>query len=169
MSAVLLMALFPTTRTWGAPLPYTHSGDGGERVLTLSRSPGVVLAEILVPDDAGCPFEGFCFRRRGRGALRSPTSPRVTGCERVLTLSRSPGVILAEILVPDDAGCPFVDTVSDDAGVGRSAPLHPPRVTGCERVLTLSRSPGVVLAEILVPDDAGAEIPTRTVFFSVRF
>ena len=49
----------------------------------------------------------------------------MTGCERVLTLSRSPGVVLAEILVPDDAGCPFVDAVSDDAGVGRSAPLHP--------------------------------------------
>ena len=45
--------------------------------------------------------------------------------ERAAALSRSPGVVLAEILVPDDAGCPFVDAVSDDAGVGRSAPLHP--------------------------------------------
>ena len=29
-----------------------------------------------------CSGEGFCFRRRGGGALRSPTPPRVTGCER---------------------------------------------------------------------------------------
>ena len=34
---------------------------------------------------------GSCFRRRGRGALCSPTPPRVTGCERAATLSRSPG------------------------------------------------------------------------------
>ena len=45
--------------------------------------------------------------------------------ERAAALSRSPGVVLAEILVPDDADCPFVDAVSDGAGVGRSAPLHP--------------------------------------------
>ena len=125
MSAVLLMALFPTTRAWGALLPYTHSGTGCERVATLSRSPRAVLVEILVPDDAGCPFEGFCFRRRERGALCSPTPPRATGCERVATLSRSPEAILVEILVPDDAGCPFVDAVSDGADAGRSAPLHP--------------------------------------------
>ena len=30
-----------------------------------------------------------------------------------------------EILVSDEAGCPFVDVVSDDTGVGRSAPLQP--------------------------------------------
>ena len=29
-----------------------------------------------------CSGEGFCFRRRGGGARCSPTSPRVTGCER---------------------------------------------------------------------------------------
>ena len=34
--------------------------------------------------------EEFGFRRSGRGALRSPTSPRGTGCERAATLSRSP-------------------------------------------------------------------------------
>ena len=48
--------------------------------------------EMLVFGDVkGCSFEDFGFRRRGRGALRSPTPPRGTGCERVATLSRSPG------------------------------------------------------------------------------
>ena len=48
--------------------------------------------EILVFGDVkGCSFEDFGFRRRERGALRSPTPLRVTGCERVATLSRSPG------------------------------------------------------------------------------
>ncbi len=45
--------------------------------------------------------------------------------------------------------------VSDDAGVGRSASLHPPRGTGGERVATLSRSPGVVLMKVLVFDETG--------------
>ena len=44
-------------------------------------------------------FCGRCFRRHGRGALCSPTSPRGTGCERVHTLSRSPGAALAGILI----------------------------------------------------------------------
>ena len=75
---------------------------------------------------------------------------------RGFTPSRAlPGAVLAEILVFDDAGCPLGDTVSDGAGVGRSASLLP---TGCERVATLSRSPGAVLAEILVPDDAGCPL-----------
>ena len=30
-----------------------------------------------------------------------------------------------EILVSDEAGCSFVGVVSDETGVGRSAPLHP--------------------------------------------
>ena len=38
-----------------------------------------------------------------------------------------------------------------------------------ERAAALSRSPGGVLAWILFPDETVAEIPTRTVFFSVRF
>ena len=38
------------------------------------------------------------------------------------------------------------------------------------RGFTLSRAlPGGILAWILFPDETGAEIPTRTVFFSVRF
>ena len=45
---------------------------------------------------------------------------------RGFTPSRAlPGAVLMEILVSDEAGCPFVDVVSDDTGVGRSAPLHP--------------------------------------------
>ena len=40
--------------------------------------------EGFVFDDAGCAFDGFCFRRRECGALRSPTSPRVTGGARGL-------------------------------------------------------------------------------------
>ena len=100
--------------------------DWKSRGFTPSRAlPWAVLVEKLVPDEAGYSFEGFCFRRRGRGALRSPTPPRATGCERVATLSRSPGAVLMEILVSDEAGCSFVGVVSDDTGVGRSAPLHP--------------------------------------------
>ena len=53
-------------------------------------------------------FCGRCFRRRERGALRSPTPPRATGCERVATLSRSPGAGSAGIWVSDDAGNGFV-------------------------------------------------------------
>ena len=71
-------------------------------------------------------FCGRCFRRRERGALRSPTSPRGTGCERVATLSRSPGVGVTRNLVSGDVGDVLLkDFVSDGAGVGRSAPLHP--------------------------------------------
>ena len=44
--------------------------------------------------------------------------------------------------------------VSDGAGVGRSAPLQP-LGDGVREAATLSRSPGAVLAEVLVPDGAG--------------
>ena len=64
-----------------------------------------------------CPLGKQPFRRAGR-------RPRLE-VERVHTLSRSPGAVLAKILVPDDAGCPFGDVVSDSTCVGRSAPLHP--------------------------------------------
>jgi len=171
-----------------------------------------------------CSGGEFGFRRNGRGALRSPTSPRGAGCERAATLSRSPGAVLVKISVSDGAGSSVParnlisgeaerspgavlagiwvfdgagagvlvkNLVSDETGVGRSAPLHPlggrgarglrpsralpwgcaggdlsfrrcrhsgeefgfrrsrrgalrsptpPRVTGCERAATLSRS-----------------------------
>ena len=48
-----LRFFFPTTRAWGAPLPYIPSGTGCERVATLSRSPEAALAGSLVSDDAG--------------------------------------------------------------------------------------------------------------------
>ena len=57
--------------------------------LELSRS---VLMKILVPDDAE------------RGALCSPTPPSGTGCERVHTLSRSPGAVRSEVLVSGGTG-----------------------------------------------------------------
>ena len=75
-------------------------------------------------------MNAFVSDDAGRGALRSPTPPRVTGCERVTTLSRSPGAVLVGISVSDDArSCSFdgvrfrrsrngsfEDFVSDDAG-----------------------------------------------------
>ena len=64
-----------------------------------------------------CPLGKQPFRRAGR-------RPRLE-VERVHTLSSSPGAVLMEILVSDEAGCSFVGVVSDDTGVGRSAPLHP--------------------------------------------
>ena len=167
--AVRMRIWFPAARAWGAPLPYTPSGDGvreGCDPLALSRGllrrefrfptmqetasvempvfggakrcsdedfvsddagvgrsaplhplggrgvrglrpshalPGLGWREFRFPtmqetasvemlvfgDVKGCSFEDFGFRRRERGALRSPTPPRVTGCERVATLSRS--------------------------------------------------------------------------------
>ena len=64
-----------------------------------------------------CPLGKQPFRRAGR-------RPRLE-VERVHTLSSSPGVVLVEKLVPDEAGYSFEDVVSDETGVGRSAPLHP--------------------------------------------
>ena len=106
-----------------------------------------------------CFLEIFLSRRRERGALCSPTFPRATGCERVSTFSRSPGAALAGSLVSDDArSCSFDGVrfrqsgngsleifLSDDAGRGALRSPTPPRVTGCERVSTLSRSPGAGL------------------------
>ena len=88
-------------------------------------------------------FCGRCFRRRERGALRSPTSHQVTGCERVATLSSSPGAVLMEILVSNEADCSFVDVVSDDTGVGRFAPLHPLRGRGARGLRPSRALPGL--------------------------
>ena len=111
--------------------------------MTLSRSPGDELEGSLVSDGArDLLFDGtgatllraFASDDAGRGALRSPTPPRVTGCERVATLSRSPGDGLEGSLVSDGARDLLFDGTgaillmafaSGDAGVGRSAPLHP--------------------------------------------
>ena len=52
---------------------------------------------------------------------------RPTGCERVHTLSRSPRAVLAGIWISNGAGLTVLveNSVSDETGVGRSAPLHP--------------------------------------------
>jgi len=87
-----LWALFPTKRAWGAPLPYTPSGDG--------RREGcdpLALSQGCSDGDFGFRrsrlfFCGRCFRRNGRGALCSPAPPRVTGVREgcdPLALSRS--------------------------------------------------------------------------------
>ena len=76
-------ATFPPRRS-----PASIGSREGSHLLELS---GAVLMEKLISDEAGCSFEDFGSRRHERGALRSPTPPRGTGCERVATLSRSPG------------------------------------------------------------------------------
>ena len=58
--------------------------------------------------------------------LLLPYTPSGDGYERVHTLSSSPGAVLLRSFVPDGArGCSGEDFVSDETGVGRSAPLHP--------------------------------------------
>ena len=59
------------------------------------------------------------------------------GCDP-LALSRG---CAFEGFVFDEAGYPFEDVVSDDASVGRSAPLHP-LGDGVREGVALSRSPG---------------------------
>ena len=72
--------------------------------------------EILVFGDVkGCSFEDFDFRRRGAWGALLPYTPSGDGCERVVTLSRSPGAGLAGISVSDDAGNCF----GGDAGFRR--------------------------------------------------
>ncbi len=132
---------------------------GNSKGLRPSRAlRGLIWRELRFPViQGGYSFEGFRFRRRGRGALRSPTSPRATGCERVHTLSHSPGAGLPEILVPDEGrGYSFESFRFRRRECGALCSPTPPRATGCERVLTLSRSPGAGLAEIWVSDGAGS-------------
>ena len=151
MRVVLLWTLFPTARTWGAPLPCTPSGDGCERVTTLSRSPGGCSGVDLGSRRCGLFFCGRCFRRRGRGALRSPAPPRVTGARGLRHSRALPEAVLAWIWVPDDAGCSFVDAVSDGAGVGRSAPLHPLGGRGARGLRPSRALPGLFWWEFWFP------------------
>ena len=90
--------------------------------LALSRG---CAFEGFVFDDAGCAFDGFCFRRRGRGALRSPTPPRGRGARGLRPSRALPGAVLLRVWFPTMWAILLRDFVSDDAGVGRSAPLHP--------------------------------------------
>ena len=95
---------------------------GGQAPALKKSAPGATNRNLrfrLVGRKAtlACPLGKQPFRRAGR-------RPRLE-VEKVHTLSRSPGAVLMEILVSDEAGCSFVGVVSDDTGVGRSAPLHP--------------------------------------------
>ena len=154
---------------WGALLPYTPLGDGmreGSHPLALSRGCSVGgfglrrnrraagfclrhfcfrggLHENFVPDRTGAQrvafigafaFAAICtkisfltervrdalrssalllprrckrrfrFRRRGAWGALLPYTPSGTGCERVHTLSRSPGAVRSERLVSDETG-----------------------------------------------------------------
>ena len=94
---------------------------GDKPPLRKNQRPGATNRNLrfrLVSREATClPFGQATFPPR-----RSPASIGSREGSHLLELS---GAVLAEILVFDDAGCPFGDTVSDDAGVGRSALLHP--------------------------------------------
>jgi|GEM_PF-4536813 len=142
---------FPAKRAWGAPLPYTPSGDGVREGATLSRSP------------VGLFWRGFgfltvqVFRRRiwlpTKRAWGAPL-PYIPsgdgereGCDP-LALSR--GAVLAGIWVSDGAGIPVKNLASDEAGVGRSAPLHPLGRRGARGCDPLALSRGAVLAGIWV-------------------
>ena len=105
--------------------PTPPRGTGRERVYTLSRSP------------MGLHWQGFefptvqAFRRRiwlpTKRAWGAPLPyiPSGDGVREGATLSRSPGAVLAGIWISDGAGIPAKNLVSGEAGVGRSAPLHP--------------------------------------------
>ena len=122
---ILLRTLFPTTRAWGAPLPYTPSGDGGARGLRPSRAlPGLFWWRFWFPTKRAILLWTLFPTTRAWGAPL-PYTPLGDGVREGATLSRSPGAVLVEILVSDETGYSFVDVVSDRAGVGRSAPLHP--------------------------------------------
>ena len=94
--AILLKDFVSDDAGVGRSAPLPPSGDGrreGCDPLALSRSCsdgdfGFRRSRLF--------FCGRCFRRNGRGALCSPAPPRATGCERVATLSRSPGAVLTK-------------------------------------------------------------------------
>ena len=109
---------FPRTQAWGSPLPYTPSGDGcadeilvpdgtgGRRFWGSSAcSSAPVRSKISTSDEAVWLFwrELWFPTTRAWGALL-PYTPSGTGCERVHTLSRSPGAVRSEVLVSDGTG-----------------------------------------------------------------
>ena len=143
-----------------------------EKISTRGDQPKIFDFAWSVAKRLACPKGKQPFRRAGR-------RPRLE-VEKVHTLSRSPGAVLMEILVSGEAGCSFVGVVSDDASVGRSAPLHPLGGRGregcdplalsrgwsggefgfrrCRAVLLtafVSDDAGTVLLRFFVPDDAG--------------
>ena len=98
-----------------------------EGVHPLALSRGAVLAGIWVFDGAGAGVLVKDLASDEAGVGRSaPLHPLgrwgVRGCDP-LALSR--GAVLAGIWISDSAGIPAKNLVSGEAGVGRSAPLHP--------------------------------------------
>ena len=137
--------------------PHRSPGSIGSREgshpLELSET---VLARILVSDDAGAILlNAFVSDGAGRGALRSPTPPRATGCERGASLSRSPGAGLAGSLVSDDAGgCPFDGVRFRQC---RGCPFDDVRFRQCGAVLLtafVSDKAGTALLRFFFPDGA---------------
>ena len=123
-----------------------------ERVHTLSRSPGGCSFEELISDDVSCSFEGFCFRRHGRGALRSPTPPRVTGMrEGCDPLALSRGLLWRESWFLTMRAVLLMSFVSEHASVGRSAPLHPLGRRGREGCDPLALSRGLFWRKLRFP------------------
>ena len=132
-----LRFFFPDGASVGRSAPLHPIGDGvreGCDPLALSR--GWSGGEFGFRRCRGCPFDGIRFRQSGngsleiflsddagRGALRSPTFPRATGCERVSTLSRSPGAILVgnSVSVDTSYSGDLFTAARDSLGLWRSS------------------------------------------------
>ena len=101
-AAVLAGISFPTAQDVGRSAPLLPLGERGARGFTPSRAlPGLFGRRVRSPaEQAGGAFEtaAHVLPRLFDRRFRSPTKPR---------------------------GCSDRNFVSDDAGVGRSAPLHP--------------------------------------------
>ena len=88
---ILLRTLFPTTRAWGAPLPYIPSGNGGARGLRLSRAlPGAVLLRVWFPTMWAILLRDFVSDDTSVGRS-APIHPLGDGVREGVALSRSPG------------------------------------------------------------------------------
>ena len=140
--------LFPTKRAIlltafvsdgvGRSAPLLPLGRRGARGLRPSRAlPGAILLRDWFPTMQVCSFEGFrfrrcglsfcgrCFRRRGRGALCSPTPPRGRGARGLRPSCALPELFWWRFWFPTMQAILLKAFVSDGTGVGRSAPLHP--------------------------------------------
>ena len=98
-------------------------------------------------------FEGFCFRQRGRGALRSPTPLGRWGAKGFTSSRALPGLFWWEFWFPTMRAALMMVFPMVRAW-GALLP-YTPSGTGCERAAPLSRSPGGCSFEGLVSDDAG--------------
>ena len=150
--------------------PLGRRGREGCDPLALSR--GLFWRKLRFPTMQAV-FEEFCFRRRGRGALRSPTAPRGRGGERAARpLELSADGCSAGVLFSDEAGGAvlLMALVSDGAGRGALRSPTAPRgrdtrglrcplelsVDGCSaEVLFSDEAGGAVLLLALVSDGTG--------------